>query len=374
MSTARVPADPRRRPAPARRSLVGTALAALALAAQLAACSRGGAEAGTLPDVAAVPGAGDEAALRGAGSSFVEPLIEDWIATYERDAPGVSIAYDPVGSVAGVDRLLAGEVDFATTEVPLTPLQRQRLEAGASVVQVPWVSGAVAIVYNLPGVDRLRVDAAVLAGIYEGRITRWDDPRLQAANPGTILPGRPVVPVHRAGGSGTTAVLGGFLTRAGDGAWTRGDDPDLEVPAGVAVASSSAMVAQVRATAGAIGYVALGHAQGVGLRVAAVANAAGTYVVPSTEGMRSELADARPRPFDSAASLLFSSSAPGAYPLSTPTYVVLRSGPDPARAAALRHFVEWALVTGQRSVELAGYLSTPPVLPATALDQLARLR
>lgn len=322
--------------------------------------------------MAAAPGAGDVASLSGAGSGLADPMIRAWIEGYSVAAPSVDITYDAVGSLDGIARLVAGEVDFAATDIPLDPLQRQQLGLGTELVQVPWLAGAVAVVYNLPEVE-LRLSAEALAGIFSGRITRWNDPVVAAANPGAALPDTAVTPVVRQDGSGPTAVLGRFLAERAPESWTLGPGPEVDFPAGVDVRGDEAALEAVRITPGSIGYAAAVQADLARLPVAMVANRADWFQRPSPVGVRTELASAVVGPNDSGASLVFASQAREAYPLSTPSYVVIRSGElTEAEVVALRRFVEWALTRGSALVEVTGFVRPPNALLDQVLPALER--
>lgn len=323
-------------------------------------------------DVAAAPGAGDAASLRGAGSDFIEPLLDTWVQRYAEAAPAVSIEHRVAGPEAAIEALLIGQVDFVTREIPLEPAQRQQLELGADVAQVPWAVGAVALVYNLPDAE-LRLSPELVARILTGAVTSWGSPEVRALNP-TLRADVDIAPVVREDGSGATAILAQFLADRAPGAWNLGRGPEVDFQVGALARGDGAVIEAVRTTVGAIGYVAAPKASAAGLPVALLQNAAGEFRRPSPAGMRAALDEAVVRANDTGVALQFDSPGRDAYPLSTPTYVVIRAPREQSEGAtvALRRFVEWALTRGRSLVALTGFETTPPAIldgPLVALER-----
>ena len=333
--------------------------AAFGLAVVLAGC-RGPDAATSEPsrDVVLVPGANDRATLSGAGSTFVAPVLREWISQYQRVAPGVSIGYEAVGSVDGATALSSGAVDFAASEIPLPEDREAAGGRGSDVVEIPWAASGVAVAYNLPGVSDLRLSATTLAAIFAGRLTRWDHPSITSDNPGAVLPTTPIRVVHRSDGSGTTRVFTSFLDGAAPGTWTLGSGPTARWPTGTAAIGSAAVVEYVRDTVGGIGYAETNHAARLGLGVALIRNGSGRFVGPTPAAARSALSGANP-------------SAPGAYPITTVSYLAfLSAGEDDPTTIALRHFAMWVLTEGQRTAERLGYAGLPIDVLVTALEKV----
>jgi phosphate transport system substrate-binding protein len=341
----------------------------LAVAVLLVACGDGTSPAArTLFPV----GHDDAAALAGTGSTFVEPLLRAWMERYKSVAPGVSFSYQATGSEAAIDGLKAGDGDFFASDVPLSEVDEATMGGSEEIMQLPWAAAAVALAYNLPGIDHLRLSADAVAGIFSGRIQRWDDRAIQSDNPDVRLPGQAIQVVYRSDGSGTTKVFTSYLQAAAG--WDYGSDFAVRFPRGQAVRGSDGVVSAVKRSTGAIGYVGLAQARQAGLGVALLGNRAGKFVAPTPEAMNAALAGGWTRPFGSAINLLFTPESPGAYTLTTVTYLLFRKKfDDPAKASALRHFAAWALSAGQQLTEPLGYAPLPrqfrvPALAAAEQD------
>ncbi len=326
-------------------------------------------------------GAGDSAVLTGSGSTFVEPLLREWIGRYKALAPDVTVNYEPTASLTAVERFVdglsgtnaaaAGPGDFFATDVPLTEVQAVTVGGSEEYVQVPWAAGAIAAVYNLPDVPQLRLSPDTLAALFSGRIVRWDDPAVRADNPGTRLPALGVSVVHRSDGSGTSAVFTSYLDAAGSGGWGLGTGDDVVFPRGTGVRGSEAVAATVKRTTGAVGYVSLAQARRAELAVARLGNRAGNFLAPTTEAVSGALGAATLRDASTTADLLFTPDSPGTYPLATFTYLLVRrNGLGPEKAAALRHFATWAMSEGQRFAEALGYTRVPRQYQVPALTAL----
>ncbi len=326
-------------------------------------------------EVNVAPGASDRATLTGSGSTFVEPLLREWIGRYQTVAPGVTIEYEAASSVRGIERLRAGHGDFVTSEVPLSEFEEASVGGSQAVIQVPWAAGAIAVVYNLPdlGQAQLRMTPQVLGAIFGGRLQRWDDPAIRADNPDVRLPSLPISVVSRADASGTTAVFTAYLRASSEGAWPLQAGRAVRFPGGTAVNGSEGVVSAVRRVAGAVGYVQLSHALQVSVGVALLGNRAGHFVAPSPTAVNAALVAAGLRQFGTTARLEFNTESPGAYPLATFSYLMYRPEDlEPAKAAALRHFAAWGLTEGQRLAEAVGYAAVPRQFQVPALAAIEK--
>jgi phosphate transport system substrate-binding protein len=255
------------------------ALAASAvLALGVAAC--GGSD-----DSASASGA--SGTIAGAGSSAQQAAQEAWIAKFEGQNSDATISYDPIGSGGGRDQFIAGgSTAFAGSDSPFDsdelPKATQRCQSGGGdLIQIPNYLSAIAIIYNLPGVDSLQLAPETTAKIFKGEITKWNDPAIAADNPGADLPDTDITPVHRSDESGTTANFTDYLHEAAGNVWT--DEPDSTWPlqSGESGAQTSGMVQAVKAGEGTIGYADESQAQDLGVAKVKVGN---TYVAPSAEG------------------------------------------------------------------------------------------
>lgn len=345
---------------------------ALALALTVLAGCTGGPSDNALGDggvdLAAVPGASDEAVLVGAGSSFVANLLSAWAARYRDLAPGVTIDYDALGSPAGVEALTAGSVDFATSDVPLTDLEEVVLGGSTTIYQVPWAAGAIGVAFNLPGVEDLRLTPATVAALFTGDIVRWDDPRLARDNPGVSLPDLAVSVFHRSDPSATTRLFTTFLRETAR--WGRGTGDQVDWPVGQGAPGSVGVARGVESTRGGVGYVQVSYAQERGLGVAQLRNEAGRFVAPTPDAVQAALAAATKRRFRATYGLFFLPASPASYALSTVTYVLYRRDMEPDKSVAMRHLVEWSLSEGQRMAELSGYVPLPQFIAKVAAEAL----
>jgi phosphate transport system substrate-binding protein len=311
--------------------------------------------------------------LTGAGSSFAYPIYSKWAAMYAAKT-GVKINYQSIGSSGGIRQLSEGIVDFGATDGPMTNEQLAKAKGGP-ILHFPTVLGGVAVTYNLPGVAQpLKLTGPVLADIFMGGITKWNDSRVAALNPGVKLPSTDVIVVHRADGSGTTFIFSDYLaTVSTSWAGKVGRGQSLSWPVGLGGKGSEGVTGQVKQLPGAVGYVELSYAKQNKLPVALIRNAAGAWVAPTLESVTAAAAGAVakiPANTDYRISIV---NAPGkaAYPISSFTWIlVYEHAKDPAKGKALANFLRWAYKDGE---SVAGSLDYAP-LPATMVRRLdARL-
>jgi phosphate transport system substrate-binding protein len=317
---------------------------------------------------APVPGANDVATLSGAGATFPATIVQEWIKRYRPLAPGVTINYQPIGSGAGIQQLISRTVDFAGSDVPLKESEVAATGGPGAVVQVPWTAGGVAVEYNLPGVDRLRLTPEAIAGIFAGTITRWNDPAIKAENPNASLPGSGIQVVHRSDGSGTTQVFTDYLKAAAPGVWTFPSGKDWPAgTAGTGAKGSDGVTAAVKQSVGSIGYAEPSYPKQAQLGMALVRNEAGRYTGPDAKAVSAALAAATVNP-EGTLKLNFRPVSPDAYPISSTSYLMFyRSAPDAARDTALKHFATWVLTDGQESAEELDYAPLPESVQTSAL-------
>lgn len=324
--------------------------------------------------------------LTGAGGSFPAPVYARWAAAYARQT-GIRVNYQPIGSGGGLRQVAERTVDFGATDVPgpLGTAAPGALAARARVAYVPMLLGAVAVTYHLPGLAApLRLSPEVLADLFLGRVTRWDDPRLAALNPGARLPALDVIVVHRAEGSGTTYILTDYLSAVSP-AWRAGPGRGTAVrwPTGLGVRGNDGVAGLVGQTPGAVGYVEAAFAGRAGLPAAAVRNAAGAFVPPTPAGAAAA-ADARvagaavPNAVSNASADLRVSlvDAPGrdSYPIASFTWLLLDAGARvPGRTRAVATFARWALHNGGDDARALGYAPLPEPIAARADAALAAL-
>jgi phosphate transport system substrate-binding protein len=314
-------------------------------------------------------GAGDKGTLSGAGSTFVATIMQEWIKQYGTAAPGVTLNYQGVGSGAGVQQLTSKTVDFAGSDGALKDTEQAATGGIGAVVQVPWIAGGIAVEYNLPSVKTLKLSPATIAGIFGGRITRWDDAAIRADNPGMSLPATGIQVVHRADGSGTTQVFTEYLKATAPESWTFGSSKDWPAgAAGTGAKGSDGVTAAVKQAVGAIGYSEVSYPKQAGLGTALVKNTAGEFTSPTAQAVSAALAGATVNP-DMTLKLNYAPDAPGAYGISTTTYLLFyRSTGNANRDTLIRHFAGWVLTDGQKLAESLDYAPLPQPILAGALD------
>jgi phosphate transport system substrate-binding protein len=305
------------------------------------------------------------AVLTGAGATFPNPIYTKWFDAYARET-GVRINYQSIGSGGGIRQFTEGTVDFGATDGPMTDAQIAAVKA--NVRHIPTVLGAVAITYNLPslGSTRLRFDGATLADIFLGRITRWNDRRIGALNPGVALPAQDIIVAHRSDGSGTTYIFTDYLAKISP-EWKDnvGRATSVEWPTGLGGKGNEGVTQQVKQSEGAVGYVELIYAISNGLPSAVLQNAAGRFVEPTLESVTAAAASAELGPdTDFRVSI---TNAPGdeAYPISSFTWLLVPKVPrDPGKSRALESFLRWMLTpAAQRMAAELHYAPLPgPVL------------
>ena len=344
----------------ARNSLIAT----LALIAT-AACSGGGKADGAVKT--------SDVRLTGAGSSFAYPLYSRWAADYLAKT-GAQVNYQSKGSGAGIRQLGEMTIDFGGTDAPMTPEEASKAKGGP-VLHIPVAMGAVVLAYNLPDVTtQLKMSPAVIAGIFLGRITKWNDRQIAALNPGVSLPNQDIVVVHRSDGSGTTYIWTDYLSKLSP-EWAKqvGKGKDVKWPVGLGGAQNEGVAGQVKQLPGAVGYVELAFARQNQLSYAAIQNSAGNFVSPSIESVTAAAAAvARGLP-DSTDYRISIIDAPGAdaYPISSMTWALLyATQPDKAKGKELVEFLKFGLTEGQASAKELDYAPLPEAMVAQLLKRL----
>lgn len=325
-----------------------------------------------LGSVVVVPAARATAAtLTGAGATFPYPIYSKWFDIYQKTA-GVSINYQSIGSGGGIQQLKNGTVDFGASDAPLSNGDMQTMPG--PVVHIPTVAGAVVLSYKLPGVGTgLKLSGDVIAGIFLGQITRWNDPRIAGLNPGARLPARAIAVAHRSDGSGTTNIFTNYLKSASP-AWAKqvGAGKSVNWPVGIGGKGNEGVAAIVQQTPGAIGYVELAYAVQNHLAYAFVKNRAGAFVQPSVASVTAAAVGAsKAMQRDVRVSIV---NAPGAkaYPISGFTYIlVYQHQRDAAKGKAVVNFLRWAIHAGQQYAP--GLLYAPLPRSVVTIDE-AKLR
>jgi len=301
--------------------------------------------------------------LSGAGATFPFPLISQWQKDYESKT-GTTINYNPIGSGGGIAAITARTVDFGASDAPLTPDQ---FAACKGCVQIPWVLSATAVIYNLPGVpNNLKLTGPIIANIYLGNITQWDDAAIKKINPGVNLPSTKITAVWRSDGSGTTYNFTDYLSAVSPQAKSKiGNSTQVNWPVGVGGRGSSGLAGVVKNTTGGIGYVDIAYALANKIQFARVLNRAGKYVTPGLRGITAAGKQVTKVPPSNEMHIVNPTKGdPLAYPICTFSYVLLPV--KSSKAAALRKFVFYALTAGQKLGPRLLFVPIPkPVLVAS---------
>ena len=321
--------------------------------------------------LAGAQGTTDGADLTAAGATFPYPIYSKWFTDYAAKT-GVKINYQPIGSGGGIRQLQEQTVDFGASDAPMSDDEMSKAKGGP-VLHFPTVLGAVVMTYNVPGVTKpLRLTGEVIADIFLGQITKWNDAKLAALNPGVKLPAMDVLVVHRSDGSGTSFIFTDYLT-ATSPAWASGPGKgkDVKWPVGLGGKGNDGVTGQVKQTPGSIGYVELAYAKQNKLPYAEVRNAGGQFVMPTIESVTAAAAGAAkslPTTTDYRVSIV---NAPGreAYPISSFTWILVYANQtDATKGKKLVDFLRWAFHEGEGAASTLDYAP----LPASMISQLEK--
>jgi phosphate transport system substrate-binding protein len=365
---------------------VTTAISAMAIALSLAACG-GGSTTSSSPspgsDTAATPGAApvaaatntklalaSDVAITAAGASFPAPLYQRWFQDFNKINPKVQINYQSVGSGAGVEQFTKGTVDFGASDTAMKDDEIAKVPPDKGVLLLPMTAGSIVIGYNLADVPELKLPREVYTEIFQGKITKWNDPKIAAANPGAKLPDQAITVVHRSDGSGTTAVFTKHLSAISpDWKTAVGDGKTVEWPKTgtfIGAKGNEGITAQVLQTAGAVGYVEYGYAKNNNLKFASLQNKAGTFVVPNDESASAALATV-PLP-ENLRAFIEDPEGAQSYPIVTYSWMLVpKTVADPNKAKAIEAMVEYGLNEGQKVSSELGYVP----LPASVKEKVA---
>ena len=317
--------------------------------------------------------------INAGGASFPEPIIQKWVGEY-RPAEPVDISYIKSGSGKGIKDLTAGLVDFGCTDAPMDREELAAAEAASGpVLHVPVIMGAVAIVYNVPGVADLKLSGPVLADIYTGKIDKWNDARIKELNPGANLPGDKIIPVQRAESSGTTNIFSDYLSKVSS-AFAKDVGASKQMNALKDVSGqkgNDGIAAFVKGNPGAIGYVEMAYAETGGLSSAALENKAGKFVKPSASAV-SAAADAamkeekpgEPYTLHDLTYSLTNAGGDASYPIVGMSYAILFETMPADKGPGVVAFLKWAVTDGQQFAEEMHYAPLPEALQTRAIEKL----
>ncbi|HZR16344.1 MAG TPA: phosphate ABC transporter substrate-binding protein PstS [Verrucomicrobiae bacterium] len=310
--------------------------------------------------------------INGAGATFPYPLYSKWFDEYAKIDPSVRFNYQSIGSGGGQEQILSQTVDFGASDGPMS--DENLAKAPGKLLHIPTVAGAVVVTYNLTGAPSLKLDGALLAEIFLGKVTRWNDAKIAALNPGIKLPRTDVIVVHRADGSGTSYIFTDFLSDVSK-EWKKGVGRNTSVkwPTGLGAKGNEGVAGQVKQLPGAIGYVELAYAHQNKLPVAEIKNASGNFIRPSLESVTEALASAKV-PEDFRFSMV---NPPGAkaYPIAGATWLlVYQEQKNPAKGKKLVEFLNWAFSKGEAMAAALDYAPLPAELQARIAEEIKSIK
>ena len=305
-------------------------------------------------------GTGNEIRLQGGGATFPNPLYQKWLSEYGKLNPNVKIDYQSIGSGGGIKQIQARTVDFGASDAPMTDTELKT--SPGELVHIPTVLGAVVITYNLQGVSKpLRFSPDVIADIFLGKITKWNDPRLKADNADTTLPAADIAVVHRAESSGTSFVFTDYLAKVSTD-WKQkvGADKAPQWPVGQGGKGNEGVTGQIKQQPNTIGYVELAYAVQNKLPVALIKNAGGNFVEPSIDAVTAAAAaSAANTPEDLRVSITDAAGA-NAYPISSYTYILAyKAQTDAVKGKTLVDFLWWGIHDGEKFAKELQYAPLP---------------
>jgi phosphate transport system substrate-binding protein len=296
--------------------------------------------------------------LNGAGATFPYPMYSKWFSEYNKLHPDVQINYQSIGSGGGIRQVLNGTVDFGASDGPMSDAQLK--EAKTKILHVPTVLGAVVPAYNVPGISgEIKFTPEALAGIFLGKIQKWNDPQITQVNPGVKFPDKPIIVIYRSDGSGTTFIFTDYLSKISKD-WNSGVGKGTSVKwqTGMGGKGNEGVAGQLRQLEGSIGYVELVYAAENKITYGSIQNAAGTFVKATLAGVTEAAASVKDMPADFRVSI---TNAPGknAYPISSFTWLLVpEQAKDPKKGKIMADFLNWMVTDGQK---MTGQLSYAPL-------------
>jgi phosphate transport system substrate-binding protein len=299
--------------------------------------------------------------LTGAGATFPYPIYSKWFSEYSAAHPGVEINYQSIGSGGGIKQVTAGLVDFGASDVTMN--DDQLAQSKIKLVHIPTVLGAVVPIFNVTGVSDIKFSPDVLADIFLGKISNWNDPRIAKDNPGVKLPSQNINVIHRAEGSGTTFIFTDYLSKVSKD-WLNGPGRGaaLNWPKGIGGKGNDGVAGLVRQLPGSIGYVELIYAMQNHISFGEIKNAAGNWVKASIAGVTEAASSVKQMPADYRVSI---TNAPGAqaYPISSFTWMLVPiHAQDASKGKVLKDFLNWMLNDGENQVSSLYYAPLPKAL------------
>ncbi len=301
--------------------------------------------------------------LNGAGATFPYPIYSKWFSEYHKLHPNIEINYQSIGSGGGIRQVIAGTVDFGASDMPMTDEQLKEAQGklNSKVLNLPTVLGAVVPAYNVPGVTgEVKFTPDALAGIFLGRITKWNDKAIASANAGVNLPDKDIIVIHRSDGSGTSFIWTDYLSKVSS-EWKSqvGSGTSVRWPIGLGGKGNEGVAGLIRQMPGSIGYVELIYALQNNILFGSVRNSSGAFLKASLEGVTAAAASVPKMPADYRVSI---TNAPGkdAYPISSFTWLLIPvQSKDAAKGKILADFLNWMVTDGQKMTNALSYASLP---------------
>jgi phosphate transport system substrate-binding protein len=297
--------------------------------------------------------------LNGAGATFPYPMYSKWFSEYNKLHPDVQINYQSIGSGGGIRQVLNGTVDFGASDGPMS--DEQLAQSKTKILHIPTVLGAVVPAYNVPGIsEEVKFTPEALAGIFLGKIQKWNDPAITQANPGYKFPDKPIIVIYRSDGSGTTFIFTDYLSKVSkDWNSSVGKGTSVKWPIGMGGKGNEGVAGQIRQLQGSIGYVELVYAVENKITYGWMKNAAGNFVKASLDSVTEAAASVKTMPADFRVSI---SNAPGktAYPISSFTWLLIPAqAKDPKKGKIIADFLEWMVTDGQKMTSQLSYAPLP---------------
>jgi phosphate transport system substrate-binding protein len=301
--------------------------------------------------------------LNGAGATFPYPMYSKWFSEYHKLHGDIQVNYQSIGSGGGIRQVTEGTVDFGASDMPMTDgqLAEAQTKRKTKILNIPSVLGADVPAYNIPGVSgEVKFTPDTLAGIFLGRITKWNDKAITSVNPGVNFPDKPIIVVHRSDGSGTTFIWTDYLSKiSADWESKVGRNTSVQWPIGLGGKGNEGVAGSIRQLPGAIGYVELIYAVQNNISYGSVKNSAGNFVKASLDSVTAAAASSPKMPADFRVSI---TNAPGkdAYPISSFTWLLVpQQSKDAARGKILADFLNWMVTDGQKMTAALSYAPLP---------------
>jgi phosphate transport system substrate-binding protein len=312
--------------------------------------------------------------LNGAGATFPNPMYSKWFSEYHKIHSDVQVNYQPIGSGGGIRQVTAGTLDFGASDMPMTDQQLQ--ESKAKILNIPTVLGAVVPAYNVPGVSgEVKFTPEALAGIFFGKISKWNDKAITGSNPGMNFPDKEIIVVHRSDGSGTSFIWTDYLSKISP-EWKSqvGSDTSVKWPMGMGGKGNEGVAGLIRQLSGSIGYVELIYAVQNNIPYGSVRNSAGTFIKASLDSVTAAAASAPKMPADFRVSI---TNAPGkdAYPISSFTWLLIPAqSKDAAKGKILADFLNWMIADGQKMTSALAYAPLPENVVAKVKEAIKQVK